>query len=128
MHHKFHGSWFDNNSYTKFIFHKFIWNKHGCYSFTCIVLILMPCALFKHKCYTPIHVVHTRKLCTGLPYLNDTNSWNNKFHTNLKQTHETCKFVMCLFFSSNFFFSIFWWMDIEHQSFFFFFDNFVMQP
>ncbi len=54
----FNASQFDNNNYTKIIFHKFIWNKHGCYSFTCIVLKSMPCALFKHKCYMSIQVVH----------------------------------------------------------------------
>jgi hypothetical protein len=36
-HHKFHGSQFGNNSSTKFAFHWFVWNRHGCHSSSCIV-------------------------------------------------------------------------------------------
>jgi len=56
--------------------------------------------LFKHKCCMSIHVVYTWKFCTWLmclnnaqhSCLNNTNLWNNKFHTVLEQTHEACKF------------------------------------
>ncbi len=58
--------------------------------------------LFRHKCCMSIHVVYTWKSCTWLlclnnawhSCLNDTNPWNNIFHTNLEQTHEAYKFVM----------------------------------
>jgi hypothetical protein len=60
--------------------------------------------LFKHKYCIYIHVVYTWKSCIGLlclyneqhSCLNNTNIWNNKFHMDLKQTHETCKFVMMM--------------------------------
>jgi hypothetical protein len=48
-----------------------------------------------------IHVVYKQKSCTWFPCLNNAqhsclnimNIWNNKFCTDLKQTHEACKFV-----------------------------------
>jgi hypothetical protein len=51
-----------------------------------------------------ICVVYTQKSFTWLPCLNNAwhlclnnmNPWNNRFHTDLKQTHETYKFVMNL--------------------------------
>jgi hypothetical protein len=88
----------------EFVFHKFIWNRHGCHSFICIVWTSMSCALFKHECYMLIHIVYTRKSCTWLLRLNnawhscvnDMNPWNNRFHMDLKWTHEAYKFVMVL--------------------------------
>jgi hypothetical protein len=74
-HHKFHGSWFGNNSPAKFVFHKFIWNRNKYHSSTCIVWTSMSCAMFKHKCHMLfvlfhhgrcmfICVVYTWKSCT----------------------------------------------------------------
>jgi len=109
----------------QFVFHKFVWNKHGCHSSTYIIWTSMLYALFKHECHMlvcmfkhgccmSICVVYTRKLCTQLSCLNNawhsclnnTNSWNNRFCTNLEWTHEAYKFVMpctlthvCLYFS-----------------------------
>jgi hypothetical protein len=37
LHHKYNGSRFDNNSRAKFAFHRFIWNKHECHSFTYVI-------------------------------------------------------------------------------------------
>jgi hypothetical protein len=56
-HHKLHGSWFGNNNNAKYIFHRFVWNRHGCHSSTCIVWTLISCTLFKHECHMPIHIV-----------------------------------------------------------------------
>jgi hypothetical protein len=36
-HHKLNGSQFGNNSRVNIFFHRFMWNKHGCHSFTCVV-------------------------------------------------------------------------------------------
>jgi hypothetical protein len=66
--------------------------------------------LFRHRCCMFICVVYTWKLCTQLPCLNNvwhsclnnTNLWNNRFCTNLKQTHEAYKFVMMMMYG---------WMD-----------------
>jgi hypothetical protein len=55
--HKFHGSQFDNNSNVKSTFHRFVWNKHGCHSYICIVWTLMSCALFRHECHMLICIV-----------------------------------------------------------------------
>ncbi len=38
FHHKLHGPWFGNNIHVESIFHRFLLNKHGCHSSTCIVL------------------------------------------------------------------------------------------
>jgi hypothetical protein len=111
--HKLHESWFGNNRHAKSTFHMFIWNKHGCHSSICIVWTLMFCTLFKHECHILfvlfkhkcclfVRVVHTPKSCTQLLCLNNAqhlclnnmNLWNNKFHTDLEQTYEACKFVM----------------------------------
>jgi hypothetical protein len=124
-HHKFHGSRFGNNSRVKFAFHRFIWNRHGCHSSSCIVWTLI-CAhclntniiclfiLFKHECCMFIRFVYTQKSCTWLSYLknawhsylNNTNLWSNRFRMELKQTHEAYKFVMvdtsCFFFLPRF--------------------------
>jgi hypothetical protein len=113
-HHKLHGLWFDNNNYAIF-FDRFVWNKHGCNSYICIVWILMSCILFghechmlfelfKHGCFMFIHVVYTWKSYTELlclnnawhSCLNNINLWNNIFCTNLKWTHEAYKFVMII--------------------------------
>jgi hypothetical protein len=51
------GSQFSNNSHAKFIFHKFVWNKHGSHSFTCVVWTLISCALFRHECHMPMQIV-----------------------------------------------------------------------
>jgi hypothetical protein len=37
FHHKLNGSQFGNNNHVKFDFHRFVWNKHGCHSSTCVV-------------------------------------------------------------------------------------------
>jgi len=47
IHHKFYGQQFGNNSHVKYVF--FIWNRHGCYSFTCIAWTSILCTLFKHE-------------------------------------------------------------------------------
>jgi hypothetical protein len=112
-HHKFHGSQFGNNNHVKSIFHKFVWNRHECHSFIYIAWtsmyvhyldtnVIFLFVLFKHWCYMSIHVVYTWKLCTWLSCLNNaqhsclnnTNLWNNRFYTNLKWTHEACKFFV----------------------------------
>jgi len=59
IHHKLHGSWFGHNSWAKFSFHRFVWNKHGCQSSTCTVWTLMSCALFGHECYMPVCIIYT---------------------------------------------------------------------
>jgi hypothetical protein len=102
---------FGNNSCVKSIFHKFVWNKHGCHSFielfehwyhvhcfnTNIICLFI---LFKHECCMSIRVVYTWKSCTWLPYinnaqhLNNASLWNNKFCMHLEWTHEACKFMM----------------------------------
>ncbi len=64
---------------------------------TCMFILL-----FRHGCCMYIHIVYTWKSCTQLlclnnarhSCLNDTNPWNNIFHMDLEQTHETYKFVM----------------------------------
>jgi hypothetical protein len=102
LHHKLHGTWFDNNSHVKSTFQSFVWNRHECHSFICIVWISMSCKMFKHKCCMSIHVIYAWKSCTWLlcfknawhSYLNNMNIWNNRYHTNLKWTHEAYKFVM----------------------------------
>ncbi len=113
LHHKPHGPQFSNNSYAKFVFYRFIWNRHGCHSFICIFWTLMSFILFKHdvihiysNCLDMvvvfICVVYTQKSFTWLPclnnaqhsHLNNMNLWNNKFHTDLKWTHEAYKFVV----------------------------------
>ncbi len=112
-HHELHGSWFGNNSYAKFAFHRFIWNKHKCHS--SIVLFEHQCReycldtnvicmfiLFRHGYSMSIHVVYTQKSCTQLLCLNnawhsclkDMNPWNNRFCLDLERTHEAYKFVM----------------------------------
>jgi len=111
-HHKLHGSWFNNNSCAKFSFHKFVWNRHKCHSFIlfehqchvhCLnTNVICLFVLFKHGCCMFIHVVYTWKSSTQLSCLNNAwhscfnnmNPWNNKFHMNLKWTHEAYKFVM----------------------------------
>ncbi len=88
IHHKLHGSWFDNNSSDKFAFQRFIWNRHECHSFICIVWTSISCALFRHECCVFIRIVYTQKLSTRLLCLNnawhscvnDMNPWNNIFH------------------------------------------------
>jgi hypothetical protein len=42
-HHKFHESQFGNNNHAKFVFPKFVWNRHECHSSTCIVWISIVC-------------------------------------------------------------------------------------
>jgi hypothetical protein len=56
-HHKLHGSWFGNNSHAKFAFHRFVWNRHECHSFTCSVWTLISCTLFRHKCHIHVCIV-----------------------------------------------------------------------
>jgi hypothetical protein len=57
QHHKLHGTWFDNNSHAKFVFHRFIWNKHECLSSICIVKTSLSCAFLKHECHMFVHIV-----------------------------------------------------------------------
>jgi len=56
-HHKLHGSQFDNNSCTKFAFHRFVWNRPKCHSSTYIVWTLILCALFRHECHMHVRIV-----------------------------------------------------------------------
>jgi len=63
LHHKLHGSQFDNNSRAKFAFHRFVWNRHGCRSSTCIIWTLMSCAFFIHECHMPVCIVLAWMLC-----------------------------------------------------------------
>jgi hypothetical protein len=37
LHCKLYGSQINNNGRVKFVFHRFIWNKHRCHSSTCIL-------------------------------------------------------------------------------------------
>jgi hypothetical protein len=71
IHHKLHGSQFDNNMSKKFSFHRFIWNRHRCHSFTCIVWTSILYALFRHKCCVSIRIVYTQKSC-----LHTNNAWH----------------------------------------------------
>ncbi len=73
-HHKLHGSQFGNNCCVKFIFHRFVRNRHECYMFIC--------------------VVYTQKSCTWLSCLNNMNLCNNRVCMDLGRTHEAYKFVM----------------------------------
>ncbi len=57
-HHKLHGSRYGNNNCAKFVFHRFVWNRHKCHSFIYIVWTSMLCVLFKHECHTHIHIKH----------------------------------------------------------------------
>jgi hypothetical protein len=41
IHHKLHGLQFDNNNHVKLIFYRFVYNKHKCHSFICIVWTLI---------------------------------------------------------------------------------------
>jgi hypothetical protein len=111
--HKLHGPRFGNDSCDIKKFHRFVWNKHKCHSYMCIVWTSMLCAhhlntnvicifvLVKHRCMS-ICVVYTWKLCTQLSCLNNawhlclnnTNLWNNKFCMDLKQTHKAYNVVM----------------------------------
>ncbi len=112
-HKKIHGSRFGNNNHVNFFFHKLVWSRHGCHSYIHIIWTLMSCPLFKHECHMHVHYcLHMDIMClfmfftheshTQLPCLNnawhsslnDTNPWNNKFCTDLEQTHEAYKFVM----------------------------------
>jgi hypothetical protein len=112
-HHKFHGSWFGNNSHAKFTFYRFIWHRHECHSSNCIVWTLMLCTFFWHKCCMPICIVYTwcymfipiiytQKSCKQFPCLNNAwhsclnnmNPWNDRFHIDLEWTHGVYKFVM----------------------------------
>ncbi len=82
------------------VIHLFVLFEHQCcahYLNTNVVCLFI---LFKHECCMSIHVVYTWKLCTWLMCLNNaqhlclnnTNLWNNKFHTVLERTHEACKY------------------------------------
>jgi hypothetical protein len=80
------------------VIHLFILFEHQCCAhyldtnFICLIV------LFKQECCMSIHVVYTWKLCTWLLCLNNsqhlclnnTNLWNNRFHTDLEWTHEAC--------------------------------------
>jgi len=113
LHHKLHGSQFDNNNHVKFSFHRFIWNKHGCHSSICTVEhwchvhcldtnVICLFALFKHECYVFICIIYKWKLCTQIPCLNNawhscvnnTNPWNNIVRIDLERAHEASKFMM----------------------------------
>jgi hypothetical protein len=37
LHHKLHEQQFDSNNHANFVFHGFIWNRHKCHSFICII-------------------------------------------------------------------------------------------
>jgi hypothetical protein len=56
-HYKLYGSRLDNNNPVKFVFHRFVWNRHEYHSSTCIVWTLMLCALFWHECHILVHIV-----------------------------------------------------------------------
>jgi hypothetical protein len=57
--HKLHGPWFDNNSYAKSTFQRFMWNKYEYRSSICIFWTLMWFTLFNPKCHMPICIVYT---------------------------------------------------------------------
>jgi len=100
--HKLYVSWFGDSSCVQIVFHRFVWNRHGCHSFICNVWTSMSCALFKHKCCVSIRIVYIWKLCIKLlcfnnawhSCVNDTNLWNNRFRMDLFQIHEAYEFVM----------------------------------
>jgi hypothetical protein len=143
MHHKFHGLRFGNNSHAKSTFHRFVWNRHEYHSPIYIVWTLKSCTFdtndicqfvfFIYWCCMFICVVYIWKLCTWqLPCLNNAqqsclsnmNPWNNRFHMDLEQNHEACKFVMwrhnfpfwsCLKckWGSQWFAFEFWWFFLQ---------------
>jgi hypothetical protein len=84
------------------VIHLLVMFEHRCLAHYLDTIVICLFKLFRHKCYLSIRIIYTWKLCTRLPCLNnawhscinDTNPWNNKFHTNLEWTHETYKFVM----------------------------------
>jgi hypothetical protein len=87
------------------VIYLFVSFEHQCCSHCLNMNVICLFILFRHKCCMSTHVVYTRKLCTRLPYLNNaqhsclnnTNLWNNIFHTNLVLTHEACNFMMLFY-------------------------------
>jgi hypothetical protein len=84
--HKFHGSQFDNNSHAKFDFiglyeidmdviHLLVLFEHRCHVHCLCTNVICMLVLFKHICCMSICVVHTWKLCTQFPCLN--NAWHS---------------------------------------------------
>jgi hypothetical protein len=59
VHHKFHGPQFDNSNRVKFVFHRFIWDRHGCHAHCLDTNVICLFVLFKHECCMFIHVVYT---------------------------------------------------------------------
>jgi len=55
-HHKLHGSQLGNNCCEKNIFHRFVCNRHACYSCIFTIQRLMLCTLFRHECHMSIHI------------------------------------------------------------------------
>jgi hypothetical protein len=105
--HKLHGSQLDNNSRMNYFFiglygidtnviHLVVLFEHRCCVHYLDMNVICMFILFRHECCMSIHIVYIQKLCTWLLCLNnawhscvnDTNPWNNIFHTNLEQTHE----------------------------------------
>jgi hypothetical protein len=75
-----------------------VWYYAYCLNKNVICMFL----LFKDRCCMSICVIYTWKSCTQFPCLNNaqhsclnnTNLWNNIFHTDLEWTHVTYNFVM----------------------------------
>ncbi len=80
------------------VIHLFVLFKHSCCVHYLNINVICLFIFFKHKCCMSC-VVYTRKSCTQLSCLYNTNLRNNKFHTYLKWTHETYKFVMWGYFN-----------------------------
>ncbi len=112
---KLHGPWFDNNSCVKLfliysygtnmnVIHLFVLFEHRYHAHCLYTNVICLFVLFKHKCCIYIRVVYKWKSCLGFlclhnaqhSSLNNTNIWNNIFQIDLKQTYETCKFVMMM--------------------------------
>jgi len=84
------------------VIHLFVLFEYQCHVHYLGTNVICLFVLFKHKYCMSICVGYTWKSCAQLSCLNNawhlcldnTNLWNNKFHMNLEQTHEPCKFVM----------------------------------
>jgi hypothetical protein len=84
------------------VIHLFAFFEYQCHTKCLNTNVMCLFVLFKHEYCMSIHVVYRWKSCTWLlclnnawhSYLNNMNLWNNRFHTNLKWTHEAYKFVM----------------------------------
>jgi hypothetical protein len=86
----------------KDVIHLLVLFEHWCRAHYLNMNVICLFILFIHRCCMFIHVIYTWKSCTWLLYLNNAwylrlnnmKLWNNKFCTNLEQTHGACNFVM----------------------------------